>query len=165
MTSLAQTGLRAGNEVDVGSTLQRIASLLLRYGLVLVIAWLGAMKFTGYEARAIQPLVGNSPFLSWMYEIFSTQAVSNLFGTIELTVAALIAMRPLSARMSAAGSAIAVTMFLTTLTFLLSTPGWEPSLGGFPALSPAGGFLVKDVILLGAAVWSLGESVTAMRLR
>jgi len=41
-------------------------------------------------------------------------------------------------------------------------PGWEPQLGGFPALSSAGGFLVKDLILLGAALWSLGESLTAV---
>jgi pyridine nucleotide-disulfide oxidoreductase len=26
-------------------------------------------------------------------------------------------------------------MFVTTLTFSFSTPGWEPTLGGFPALS------------------------------
>jgi hypothetical protein len=43
-----------------------------------------------------------------------------------------------------------------------STPGWEPSLGGFPALSGGvGQFLLKDVVLLGAAVWSLGEGLTA----
>ena len=58
------------------------------------------------------------------------------------------------------GSAVAVLMFLTTLPFLFSTPGWEP-LGGFPALSGAvGQFLSKDVVLLGAAIWSLGEALT-----
>jgi uncharacterized membrane protein YkgB len=51
-------------------------------------------------------------------------------------------------------------MFLTTLSFLVSTPGWEPSLGGFPALSVAPGqFLLKVVVLLGAALWSLGEAL------
>jgi uncharacterized membrane protein YkgB len=51
-------------------------------------------------------------------------------------------------------------MFLTTLSFLMSTPGWEPSLGGFPGLSVAPGqFLLKDVVLLGAALWSLGEAL------
>jgi uncharacterized membrane protein YkgB len=60
------------------------------------------------------------------------------------------------------GSAVAVLMFLTTLSFLFSTPGWEPSLGGFPALSGAvGQFLLKDVVLLGAAIWSLGEALTS----
>jgi uncharacterized membrane protein YkgB len=53
-------------------------------------------------------------------------------------------------------------MFLTTLSFLFSTPGWEPSLGGVPALSGAvGQFLVKDFVLLGAALWCFGEAWTA----
>jgi uncharacterized membrane protein YkgB len=29
--------------------------LLVRYGLVVVIAWIGALKYTTYEAVAIQP--------------------------------------------------------------------------------------------------------------
>jgi Protein of unknown function, DUF417 len=55
-------------------------------------------------------------------------------------------------------------MFLITLSFLFSTPGWEPSLGGFPAASGAvGQFLIKDVVLLGAALWSLGAAMTATK--
>jgi reactive chlorine resistance protein C len=51
-------------------------------------------------------------------------------------------------------------MFTTTLSFILSTPGWEPSLGGFPALSAMPGqFLLKDIVLFGAAVWSLGDAL------
>jgi reactive chlorine resistance protein C len=43
---------------------------------------------------------------------------------------------------------------------LILNPGWELSLGGFPALSGAvGQFLIKDVVLLGAAIWSLGEAL------
>jgi uncharacterized membrane protein YkgB len=51
-------------------------------------------------------------------------------------------------------------MFLTTLSFLVTTPGvWEPSLGGFPALSAVPGqFLIKDLALLGISLWSLGEA-------
>ena len=53
-------------------------------------------------------------------------------------------------------------MFLMTLSFLFSTPGWESSLGGFPSLSGGvGQFLLKDLVLLGAAIWSLGEALTA----
>ena len=54
-------------------------------------------------------------------------------------------------------------MFLTTLTFLFSTPGViEPSLG-FPALSALPGqFLIKDVVLLGAALWTTGEALRAV---
>ena len=36
----------------------------------------------------------------------------------------------------------------------------SPLFRGFPALSASGGFLIKDVILFGAAVWSLGEALT-----
>src|SRR5215217_3447643 len=54
---------------------------------------------------------------------------------------------------------LAVFTFLTTLTFLFSLPGWEKSLGGFPALSGSGGFLLKDVVLLGAALFTLGDSL------
>jgi len=51
-------------------------------------------------------------------------------------------------------------MFVTALSFLSSTPGWEPSLGGFLALSGAvGQFLINDVALLGAAIWSLGKAL------
>jgi len=39
---------------------------VLRYGLALVIGWIGVMKFTGYEAQGIEPLVAHSPLLSWM---------------------------------------------------------------------------------------------------
>jgi uncharacterized membrane protein YkgB len=79
---------------------------------------------------------------------------------IEVAVALLIAARPFSPRASALGSALAVGMFLTTLSFLVTTPGvWEPSAGGFPALSgKPGQFLIKDLALLGIALWSLGEA-------
>jgi uncharacterized membrane protein YkgB len=74
----------------------------------------------------------------------------------------LIALRHWSPKACAVGSAGAVVMFLTTLSFILTTPGWEPTLGGFPALSGGvGEFLIKDVVLLGAALWSLGEALTA----
>ena len=58
------------------------------------------------------------------------------------------------------GNALAIGMFLTTLSFLLTTPGvWEESAGGFPALSVAPGqFLIKDLVLLGASIWSFGEA-------
>ena len=143
-----------------GAQVKAWGGTLIRYGLVLVLAWIGAMKFTGYEAEAIQPLVANSPLMSWVYGIWSTQGFSNLLGVTEIVIALMIALRPFSARISALGSGLAVTMFLTTLSFLFSTPGWEASLGGFPALSVVPGqFLLKDLVLLGAAVWSLGDSL------
>lgn len=146
--------------IDVATGLERLGHRVLRYGLVLVLAWIGAMKFTAYEAAGIQPLVANSPVMGWLYGILSVQALSSLLGIAEISIALMIAFRPLSAGVAAAGSALAAGMFLVTLSFLLSTPGWEPTLGGFPALAVVPGqFLLKDVVLLGAAVWSLGEAL------
>lgn len=139
--------------------------LLIRYGLVAVLAWIGGMKFTAYEAAAIQPLVANSPLLGWTYSLFDVQAVSILIGIAEISIAVLIAIHPISARLGAIGSALAIPMFLTTLSFMLSTPPtWEATAGGFPALSVVPGqFLLKDLVLLGAAIWTLSESLAANR--
>ena len=85
---------------------------------------------------------------------------------MEIAIGLLIALRPLLPLSSAVGSGLAAMMFLTTLTFLISTPGWEPSLGGFPALSTVPGqFVLKDIVLLGAALYTAGEALQAPRLR
>ena len=147
------------------NSFERLGAFFIRYGLVLVLAWIGAMKFTAYEAEGIKSLVETSPLMSWMYRVLSLQATSNVIGVAELIAAVLIAIRPLSAKLSAIGSVLAVFTFLTTLTFLFSLPGWEQSLGGFPALSGSGGFLLKDVVLLGAALFTLGDSLAGERTR
>ena len=143
--------------------IQKLGEFFIRYGLVLVLGWIGAMKFTAYEAEGIKALVETSPLMSWMYKILSLQATSNVIGVAELCATLLIAIRPLAPRLSAVGSVIAVFTFLTTLTFLFSLPGWEQSLGGFPALSGSGGFLLKDAVLLGAALFTLGDSLASRR--
>ena len=147
----------------LNDALEAVAKHSLRYGLVLVLVWIGAMKFTAVEAEAIQGLVGNSPLMSWIYNLLSVRSTSALIGTSELVIAGLIAARPFSARVAAVGGALAVGMFLTTLSFMLSTPGvFEASLGGFPALSVLPGqFLLKDVVLLAAAVCSFTDAWNA----
>jgi uncharacterized membrane protein YkgB len=145
------------------ATVQTVGEWVIRYGLVVVLAWIGAMKFTAYEAAGIKGLVETSPLMSWLYRFLSLQATSNLLGVAEITTAILIAVRPYAPRLSALGSILAVLTFLTTLTFLFSLPGWEMSLGGFPALSGSGGFLLKDLVLLGAALFTLGDSISASR--
>jgi uncharacterized membrane protein YkgB len=136
----------------------------VRYSLVLVLLWIGGMKFTAYEAEGIAGFVSNSPLMSWAYSVFSIQGFSALLGGTEIAIALLIAARPLSARSALVGSASAAGMFLTTLSFLLTTPGvWEASAGGFPALSVVPGqFLVKDFVLFGASLWMCGEDWCAL---
>ena len=143
--------------------LESAGALVLRYGLVLIILWFGLFKFTGAEAQAIEPLLRNSPFLSWLYALTDVPGASRLIGTAEILVAALIAMRPISARLSALGSLGALAMFLTTLSFLVTTPGMWARVEWLIVPAGAGGFVVKDLILLGAALWTAGESLRVAR--
>jgi uncharacterized membrane protein YkgB len=163
VTPLQSFGVRPEAAAANGARLEALGLNIARYALVLVLVWIGAMKFTAYEAMAIQPLVAHSPLMFWLYGLFSVQAASNLIGVAEIVAGVLIAVRPWSASAAVVGSLMAVATFVITLTFLFSTPGWEPSLGGFPALSVAPGqFILKDAVLLGAAIWSLGEALRHM---
>ena len=138
---------------------------LVRYGLVVVIAWIGALKYTSYEAAAIQPLIAHSPIFSWLYSIFSVRAFAAVLGTAEIIAALLIAIRPLAPRLSVIGSVMGVLLFLSTLSFLFTTPG-ATAAGGFPVLSVLPGqFLLKDLVLLGASLWTLGDSLGAASAR
>lgn len=154
----------AAREIDAGSMIETAAGFLARYGLVIVIGWIGALKFTSYEAQGIQPLVANSPLMSWLYDIFTVNTFSSLLGVFELVTAMLIAIKPFSPKLSIVGSIMAVGLFTTTMSFLATTPGiGEPAAGGFPALSMTGQFLIKDVALLGLSAWTLADSVRAAR--
>lgn len=147
---------------EMASQLGRAGTLLLRYGLVLLFLWFGMLKFTAYEADGIAPLAMNSPLLSWALAALGKQGLSNAIGLVELAVGVLIAMRAWSAKLSAIGSIGAAITFLITLSFLFSTPGvWQEG-HGFPFLSGmVGQFLIKDVVLFAASVWTAGEALRA----
>jgi uncharacterized membrane protein YkgB len=150
------------NQADIDDRTAKIEAVgtgILRYGVVFLLGVIGALKFADFEAKAIQPLVANSPFMGWLYTILSVQAVSNLIGCTEIATAFLIALRRFSPLASAIGSAIAVGIFSTTLSFLFTTPG------GLSPQGPAFGFLVKDIVLLGASVYTCGEALRAARVR
>jgi reactive chlorine resistance protein C len=142
--------------------LVRAGEYVVRYGLVLVIFWIGCLKFTAYEAQGVQMHASNSPLLSWAYNFLDTRSFSSVLGAVEITLALLIAARPVSPGVSAGGSLGAIAMFLITMSFLLTTPGvWQAGYG-FPSLSGnPGQFLIKDVVLLGAAIWTAGEALLA----
>ena len=147
-----------------GPRLVTIASLVARYGLVIVLAWFGAMKFTSYESQGISHWVANSPLLSWLYDIMSVDTFGRLNGSIELVVAALLAVKLWFPRASVLGGVLASLFFVTTLSFMVTTPGvGEASAGGFPVLSADGEFLMKDIANLGLALWLLADSIAAVR--
>jgi uncharacterized membrane protein YkgB len=142
----------------------RIAPLVARYGLAIVLAWFGAMKFTYYESQGISHWVANSPFLSWIYHIISIDAFGRLNGSIELLTAALLAVKPWFPKASVVGGIFATLFFVTTLSFMITTPGTgEASAGGFPILSADGEFLMKDIALIGLALWLLADAIDATR--
>lgn len=139
---------------------ETVGQHVMRYSLVLVLLWIGGMKFTAYEAAAIQGFIQNSPAFSWMNAVFSERTASGLIGVAEIAIALLIAARPISSRAGVVGGALAAGMFLSTLSFMLTTPGvFEPALG-FPALSVVPGqFLIKDVVLFAVSIWCIGEAI------
>src|SRR5262245_5188136 len=78
----------------------------------------------------------------------------------------MIALHPVLPRVAAVGSFLVFVMSFVTLTFLITTPEcWVPSLGspehGFPLLSGAGRLVVKDAIMMGAAIVTMADSAKA----
>ncbi len=100
-TSSADARAKAEDSASVvkGLKIQAIGRTVLRYGLVAVLAWIGAMKFTGYEAKGIEPLIAHSPFMGWMYRFLTLQQVSNGLGVVEIGMAVSIALGPWSAKL------------------------------------------------------------------
>ncbi len=151
---------------ETAANLKRLGAGIIRYGLVVILLWIGFLKFTPYEAEGIKPLVMNSPFLSWGYKITSVEGFSKFIGIIEIILGILIASKRISAKVSAIGSIGVIIMSITTLSFLISTPAaaiWQMGYG-FPYLSPMPGqFLIKDILMLGAAAYTAGESLLAAK--
>lgn len=158
---------RAPRQLDrTGINTKRLGEFVFRYGLALIFVWIGLLKFTLYEANNIQALVSHSPLFTWLYARLSVQDISNMTGVIEIAIGVMLAMRSFWPSLSAIGSIGAVVTFVVTLSFMLTTPGlWQPGYG-FPALSALPGqFLLKDVVLLGVSLWTLGEATRAERLQ
>ncbi len=149
-----------------GRRIENIGEAMVRYALAAVVGTIGALKFTDYEAHNIEPLVANSPLTSWLRRSIGMKGASRLIGAAELTIAGLLAFAPRRSAASAIGSALAIGMFGTTLSFLLSTPAARgKSTKGVPILTDVGQFLLKDAVLLGASVLTLGESMDRPLLR
>ncbi len=142
------------------------AAVVARYGLVVVLAWFGAMKFTYYESHGISLWVSNSPFMSWVYDLISISAWGRFNGTVELITAVLLAVKPWFPKASVLGGILASLFFVVTLSFMFTTPDIsEASAGGFPVLSANGQFIMKDIALLGLSLFLLADSIDATRSR
>jgi uncharacterized membrane protein YkgB len=161
---MTDTTLHSAYTGSSATTIERLGGHFARYGLVVVIGWIGLLKFTSFEAHGIEPLVANSPLMSWLYDLFSVTTFSALLGVVEVATAVLLAVKPWAPRLSAIGSVMAIGLFIATITFLFTTPGvFEASAGGFPVLSLSGGFLIKDAALLGVSIWTLADALHTVR--
>ena len=159
------TATITSNHQTQNNTLSKVSNASLHLGLASVFAWIGAMKFTTYEAESIQGLVASNPLTSWLYEVTSLQGAANLLGVAELTIAVLLILGISNKKLSILGALGAIATLLVTLSFMLTVPSvWEASLGGFPALSVLPGqFLVKDLGLLGIAVALLANALQSVK--
>ena len=173
---------------EQAAKLDRVGMGLLRLGLIVVLFWIGGLKFADYEADGIVPLVANSPLMSFFYhypapqyrqymnkegeviaahrrwhESNGTYSFSHGLGVVIVLIGVLIAAYPILPQVSAVGSCLLILMSVTTLSFLVTTPeAWVSALGasthGFPYLSGTGRLIIKDAIMLGAAVVTLADS-------
>lgn len=162
---------------------------VIRFGLVVVYLWIGALKFVTYEADSIVPFVANSPFLSFFYshpttykphmnkegmlvpenhawhETNATYTFSTALGMFEVIVGVGVILYRVLPFVSMVASLLIVVMTAGTLSFLITTPEtWVPALGdadhGFPYLSGAGRLVIKDLVIMGAAFITAAESAS-----
>ncbi len=156
------TGMHPSKNYTLAMQLNNLGTKVLRYGLAVVLIWIGILKFTSYEAAGIKGLVDNSPLLSWTYGVFGVEGFAKVLGVLEIGTGLMISCRPFSAKISAWGSIAAMLTFLITLSFLFSTPGIIQPDYQFPFISPMPGqFILKDLVLLGASIWTAGEALHA----
>ena len=171
--------------------LDRIGITVTRIGLVVVLVWIGGLKVFAYEDEGIVPFVANSPFLSFFYQQPAgayrqhmnregelvpanrawhqengTYRFAYGLGAVIVLYGVLIALHPWLPRVAAVGSFLVFVMSLVTLSFLVTTPeAWVPPLGspehGFPLLSGAGRLVIKDAIMMGAALVTMADSAKA----
>ena len=127
--------------------------------LPVIFFWFGGMKFTTYEAEAINGLIANSPLISFLLGIFSTQGISNLIGTVEIIIGGLIAARFIAPRLAQIGGYAAAATFALTASFFLTTPGvFEPSVGGLGISVLPGQFLLKDIGLFALSLFVAADA-------
>lgn len=166
----------------------QVGVIVTRIGLIVVLVWIGSLKAFRYEDEGIVPFVANSPFMSFLYrqprgeyrqhmnregELISpnrewherngTYVFAYGLGSVIVLFGVMIALHPWLPQVSALGSLLVFGMSFVTLSFLVTTPEcWVPDLGssehGFPLLSGAGRLVVKDAIMMGAALVTMADS-------
>lgn len=136
--------------------------IVSRYGVAVMLLWFGIFKFTPTEAEAIKSLVENSPVMSWLYTVGSVQQISNLIGIIEVTTALGMILYWANIKIALFSDSMAILTFVITLSFLFSTPGMFRVVDGVFVPAGGGGFIIKDLVLLGAALSAFYEDYSRL---
>jgi uncharacterized membrane protein YkgB len=142
----------AQNRLSRAHRIEAAGAAIVQWSIVLLLLFFGALKWTAAEADAIAPFIVNSPLLRWVGLVFERQGASEFVGVLELSIAVLIALRRWAPRLAMVGGFLGTVMFLTTLSFIVTTPG----------IGDGVAFLMKDLTLLGGALWTAGESWVAV---
>ena len=119
---------------------------LLLFGAALILLWIGIFKFTPTEAAGIKNLVENHFLTFYVYDIISVQAVSNTIGAIEIIIALLLIFSVKFANLRKYAAIGMIATFLTTLSYLFTTPGIWKVVDGIPITDF---FILKDLMFLG----------------
>lgn len=138
---------------------QQVAQFILRYGLGVVLIWLGLMKFKNSEALQIEQAMTQTVLFAWLLKYLTVYALSMVIAWIQIVAGILLMLRPVSRKLSTWGGAMAMVIFLAgILVFFTSGLVWQTGYG-FPELSRAGHAFLKDFILFGAAAWCFSDAL------
>lgn len=127
---------------------------------LLVLAWIGGMKFTFLEAKGIEDLVRSSPLMSWMYNVWDIQATSNIIGVYDLIAIALLIGAIFHSRLLIPAIMMSGAVFIVTQSFLIT---WNDAISATTLLSTGGHFLIKDLWFIANLIlfWQLAKQPEA----
>ncbi|PRO68081.1 DUF417 family protein [Alteromonas gracilis] len=110
----------------------------------MVLLWIGGMKFFEFEANAIVGLVETSPFMSWLYDVFSVQGASNMIGGFDVFFALVLGagIYTKNKPIIIASGLACLSVFLMTQTFLFTVPD---TLNSATIVNRLGQFVIKDL--------------------
>lgn len=133
-------------EINKENRTGRVGYYITLFGSALILFWIGIFKFTPTEAEGIKTLVENHFLTFFVYDIVSIQTVSNAIGAIEIIIALLLVFSVKFASLRKYAAIGMVVTFLTTLSYLFTTPGIWKVVDGVPVTEF---FILKDLLLLG----------------
>jgi uncharacterized membrane protein YkgB len=132
----------------------------LRASMVIVCAFFGYQKWFNYEAQALIPYITHGPLIFWMYPVFGVRGATWFLGASEWTFGLLLFLGFWNKRLGVLGALGLCFSMIATSTIIPFFPnGWEPSAGGFPAMTEHVAFLMKDLVLLAASLYLLKQDL------